>query len=379
MKKTRIIGLCVAMVLAMGVFTACRAALAQGRREFGAAAVREFDARQFPRWFYEEGVWRTIELANALTGHPGGFITDASGRPPMADIELMLDTASLAVTSGGRTDWYMILVTDTEAQHDIIGIRDGIPRATSDGTVTVLIFSERLIRTDLRTDSVIGFAPDRGYYNVGILTGYLNILAVSMGYGTRMFMTPEIPGNGFRDGERWLEAEHFLEGTYYIMGATGERFSTENMKFVCAIVIGTPNRSVATYTTQRLFPRNWSYWEPGQSTPRVDGVQRATVRPIVIAPITNLRNGVFTGSAYGFFHTPLVVQVTVAGGRITTIDVTEHRETDIYFVRAAHGTAVVPGVIPQILATQNVHGIDAVAGATGTSEAIVRAVADALR
>jgi len=378
MKKTKVIALCIALALTLGVFTACRAAQAQGGRD---GVARGFDARQFPRWFYEEGVWRTLEIANALTGHPGGFVTEASGRPSMEDIELILNTASLAVTSGGRTDWYMILVTDTESQHEIIGIREGIPIATSEGTVTVLIFSERLIRTDLRTDQVIGFAPDRGYYNVGILTGYLNMIAVSMGFGTRMFMTPGIPGNGFRNGERWLEAEHFLEGRYYIMGATGDRFSAENMKLVNAIVIGTPNRTVETFTTQRLFPQNWSHWEPGQ-TAAVGGAPAGAAGPVItladIDPIANLTNGVFTGRAYGFFHVPLVVEVTVAGGVITGIEVLEHRETELYFVMATQGSGGAVGVIPQMLETQNVSGINAVAGATATSTAVVRAVADAL-
>ena len=379
MKKVKIVGLCVVLAITAGVLAACGIAQAQGGRDALGSRAQGFNARQFPAWFYEEGVWRTLEIASALTGHPSGFITDISGRPSMEDISLILNTASLAGTSGGRTDWYMVLVTDTQAQHEIIGIREGVPIATSEGTVTVLIFSERLIRTDLRTDNVIGFAPDRGYYNVGIVTGYLNMAAVAMGYGTRMFMTPGIPGNGFRNGERWLEAEHFLEGRYYIMGATGDRFSTENMKLVNAIVIGTPNRAVETFVTQRLYPQNWSHWEPGQTTAAVAGAPRAAAQQIEITPVTNLSDGVFTGSAYGFFHTPLVVQVTVAGGRITAIEVTEHRETELYFVMATQGTGGAPGVIPQMLAAQDVYGIDVVAGATGTSEAVVRAVADALR
>lgn len=371
MKKTRIIAFCAVLAVTFGVFTACRAAQAQGRRD----AAERFDARQFPQWFYQEGVWRTLEIANALTGHPGGFITDASGRPSMEDIELILNTASLAVTSGGRTDWYMVLVTDTEAQHQIIGRRNDQPFSTSEGTVTVLIFSERLIRTDLRTDEVIGFAPDRGYYNAGILTGYLNMVAVALGYGTRMFMTPGIPGNGFRNGERWLEAEHFLHGRYYIMGATGDRFSAENMKFINAVVIGTPNRSVETFVTQRLFPQNWSHWDPAQAAFAVTGEPRIAARRAEVTPLGNLSDGVFTGSAYGFFHTPIVVQVTVERGAITNVAVTEHRETDWYFTQATQGPA---GVIAQILQTQNVHEIDVVSGATGTSEGIVRAVSNAL-
>lgn len=339
-------------------------------------------ARQFLTWFYEEGAWRTLLNANPLEGHPGGFVTDASGRPTREDVELILNTASLAVTSGGRTDWYMVLVEDTEAQHEIIGRLEGEPRATSDGTVTVLVFSERLIRTDLRTDEVVGFAPDRGYYNVGILTGYLNMASIALGYGTRMFMTPNIPGNGFHDGGRWLEAEHFLDGRYYVLGTTGDSFSTENMKFVNAVVIGTPDRSVETYVTDRLFPQNWSVWDPAYATapiiPIVDDEEQeqAPVAPPVQG--LQLTDGVFTGTASGFFASPLTLQVTVTGGRIQDITILEHNETELYLTMAAQGIGGTVGVIPQILQAQNIEGVDIVSGATGTSEAIINAVADAL-
>ena len=343
----------------------------------------EFDARharQFLTWFYEEGAWRTLQNANPLTGHPGGFVTDASGRPTQEDIELILNTASLAVTSGGRTDWYMVLVTDTEAQHEIIGSIEGQPRATSEGTVTVLIFSERLIRSDLRSDEVVGFQPDRGYYNVGILTGYLNMASVAMGYGTRMFMTPNIPGNGFNAGARWWQADHFLHGRYYVLGTTGDSFTAENMKFVNAVVIGTPDRSVETYATTNLFPQNWSVWDPAYATapiiPPVEQADQVATGPA--APALELTDGVFTGTANGFFASPMTVQVTVGAGRIIDISVLEHNETELYFVVATEGLGDVVGVIPQILQLQNIVGVDTQTGATGTSEAIIQAVADAL-
>jgi len=346
----------------------------------------EFDGRAFLNWFYEDAQWRTLENASPITGHPGGFVTDTSGRPSDEDIELILNTASLAVTSGGRTDWYMVVVNDTDAQNEIIGDIEGLPRATSDGTVTVLIFSERLIREDLRTDEVVGFAPDRGYYNVGILTGYLNMAAVSLGYGTRMFMTPNIPGNGFREGERWLEAEHFLDGRSYIIGSTGETFSTENMKFVNAVVIGTPaeveeNADGFTHATERLFPRNWSIWNPADATgPIIPEVDEYDDEPNAAQPGQaegDFADGVFTGSAYGFFNVPLVVEVTVEDGEIVSIEVLEHGETEDYFVRASEGFGEVVGMIPQILEAQHLD-LDAVSGATATSEAILEAVADAL-
>ena len=347
----------------------------------------EFSGRDFLNWFYEYGQWRTLENASPITGHPGGFVTDASGRPSAEDLELILNTASLAVTSGGRSDWYMVVVEDTDAQNEIIGKIEGQARATSDGTVTVLMFSERLIREDLRTDEVVGFAPDRGYYNVGIVTGYLNMAAVALGYGTRMFMTPAIPGNGFHGGERWLEAEHFLDGRYYVMGSTGETFSAENMKFVNAVVIGSPAEvdpdldidvDVVSHATTRQFPHNWSIWDPANATgPIIPVVEDDEVEETAAQVELVLEDGVFTGSAYGFFSQPLVVEVEVDGGVIVSIEVLEHGETEEYFIRASEGFGNILGMIPQILESQSLE-LDAVSGATATSDAILEAVADAL-
>ena len=341
-----------------------------------------FDGREFLNWFYQDAQWRTLQNASPVTGHPGGFVTDTSGRPSSEDIELILNTASLAVTSGGRTDWYMVVVEDTDAQHEIIGEIEGVPRATSDGTVTVLIFSERLIQEDLRTDEVVGFAPDRGYYNAGILSGYLNMSAISLGFGTRMFMTPNIPGNGFREGSRWLEAEHFLDGRTYVVGSTGDEFSTENMKFVNAIVIGTPapiedNADGFTHATESLFPRNWSIWNPADATAPILPEVDATEDEVTSAPSERVfADGVFTGTAQGFLN-PLVVEVTVENGAIVSIEVLEHGDTEEYFIIASEGFGETTGIIPQIIEAQHLE-LDAVSGATSTSTGILEAVIDAL-
>ena len=41
------------------------------------AVAEGFDAKQFPKWFEEEGVWRTVNNDKSATGGAkGGFITD---------------------------------------------------------------------------------------------------------------------------------------------------------------------------------------------------------------------------------------------------------------------------------------------------------------
>ena len=245
MKKLISLMLCLAMVLTVA------GALAEG-----------YDAAQFTKWFEEEGVWRTIanDTSAKEGGAKGGFITDKSGAPTEEELKEMLHMASLAVTSGGKSDWYMVAITDPAEQTAIIGDKYGV--ATSEGTVTVLVFSERCIREELRTDDVVGFQPDRGYYDAGIVTGYLNVAAIAKGYGTHMFMSPALEGvNGFNNGERGLNCDKYLEGTEYYCGSLHEAFSNENMKFVNAVVIGTLDETVETGLTNKEFPDNWMIWE----------------------------------------------------------------------------------------------------------------------
>ncbi|MEF9972379.1 MAG: hypothetical protein RR893_00460 [Clostridia bacterium] len=227
-----------------------------------AASAEAFDAKGFSTWFEEEGVWRTVtnDTSAQEGGAKGGFITEASAAPTQEDLKAMLHMASLGVTSSGKSDWYMVAVTDPDEQRAIIGDKYGI--SASEGTATVLVFGERLIREELRTDENNKFQPDRGYYDAGIITGYLNIAAISKGYATHMFMSPALEGtNDFNDGGLGLDCAKYLDGTTYYMASKHESYSTENMKFVCAIVIGTLDETVETGLTTKEFPDNWSIWE----------------------------------------------------------------------------------------------------------------------
>lgn len=225
------------------------------------ALADQIDTKDFTKWFEEEATWRTISNdKSASGGDKGGFITDASGAPTQEELKDILHMASLAVTSNGKTDWYMIAVTDPAEQLAIIGDKYGV--ATSEGTVTVLVFSERVLRDEYRTDDSNSFAPDRGYYDSGIVTGYLNVAAISKGYGTHMFMSPsgtDVSGvNGFNEGNIGLDFTKYTEGLEYVNGNDGESYSIENMKFVCAVVIGTLDETVETGLTTHEFPDNWT-------------------------------------------------------------------------------------------------------------------------
>ena len=84
----------------------------------------------------------------------------------------------------------------------------------------------------------------------------------------------------------------------------------------------------------------------------------------------SLKDGEYEGTATGYGG-PLTVRITIKGGKLTDIKVVSHTETPEYFSRAS-------AVIGKILNSGNVN-VDSVSGATISSNAIKKAVADALR
>lgn len=86
--------------------------------------------------------------------------------------------------------------------------------------------------------------------------------------------------------------------------------------------------------------------------------------------ITAVPDGTYRGTGEGLFG-EIVVEVTVAGGKITVIEIVEHEETPTYLADAA---AIIP---PQIIDEQTLE-VDTKTGATESSAGIVDAVLDAL-
>lgn len=82
--------------------------------------------------------------------------------------------------------------------------------------------------------------------------------------------------------------------------------------------------------------------------------------------------GVYAGVGEGGFGGDIYVEVTIdENGRIDAIEVTDHAETASFLMMASAQTTM------QIIATQTT-GVDTVAGATYSSQAIINAVENAL-
>ena len=87
------------------------------------------------------------------------------------------------------------------------------------------------------------------------------------------------------------------------------------------------------------------------------------------ADVSNVADGSYVDQAVGY-NGNLQVRVTVSGGAITNVQVTQHREKQFY--------AALVDTPRQIMDTQGVRDIDATSGATITSQAVVNATARAL-
>ncbi len=85
--------------------------------------------------------------------------------------------------------------------------------------------------------------------------------------------------------------------------------------------------------------------------------------------VTRVADGTYTASSLAYAG-PLHVEVAVKGGRIQSVRVTEHEEKQFY--------SALSDTPKRIVEKQGVRGVDAVTGATMTSEAIINATAKAL-
>ena len=98
--------------------------------------------------------------------------------------------------------------------------------------------------------------------------------------------------------------------------------------------------------------------------------QGSTTTPTTEVPECGYKDGTYQGSGTGFGGM-ITVQVTVSGGKITAVDIlSASGETGSYFASAQ-------GVVSKVLSSQSPN-VDAVSGATYSSNGIIQAVQNAL-
>lgn len=148
---------------------------------------------------------------------------------------------------------------------------------------------------------------------------------------------------------------------------SGATFSSRGLIEAIRNALGEETAVTAeTQETESAKRRKSTTAEPQttETTPETSAKEQQTV------PAGTFADGVYTGSGSGL-RGKTNVTVTVENGEITDITVTSYQDDQQFFSRAKNG------VISAILQAQNI-GVDAVSGATFSSNSIKEAVADAL-
>ena len=136
---------------------------------------------------------------------------------------------------------------------------------------------------------------------------------------------------------------------------------TSGIKGVLAFIVAAAVTAAMAYSAAQVIDKHNSIAKQQAKEAQAIGSEVST---------EDLKDGEYEGTATGYGG-PLTVRITVKDGKLTDIKVVSHTETPEYFNRAS-------AVIGNILRSGNVN-VDSISGATISSNAIKKAVADALR
>jgi LysM repeat protein len=208
-----------------------------------------FDVSKFPSWVETDGLWRTVNKTSFKDG--------VQYAPTEAQLKAIKKLTSLTPTSVGMTDYLMVELKDPKQQVDVVGEGNA-----NSGTVTVLVFGDRLIATEQSLGKHTQ-QLDRGYYNAGIASGYMNLAAISQGLGTHFYMSTQYPkkDTGLTIEDAYLKGKGYKYtigyDTYKRGDEKGQVEAYGNLKFIAAIVIGTLDEQAETKVTDHNYPENW--------------------------------------------------------------------------------------------------------------------------
>ena len=136
---------------------------------------------------------------------------------------------------------------------------------------------------------------------------------------------------------------------------------TSGIKGVLAFIVAAAVTAAMAYSAAQVIDKHNSIAKQQAKEAQAIGSEVST---------EDLKDGEYEGTATGYGG-PLTVRITIKDGKLTDIKVVSHTETPEYFNRAS-------AVIGNILRSGNVN-VDSISGATISSNAIKKAVADALR
>ena len=261
-------------------------------------------------------------------------------------ITLMIICAVAAGALAYTNQVTSVIIEDRIAKEKVAQMKNLFP--------TVERLEERVV--DGRTGTV-GFDAEGNYVGVlaeGKTAGYAGDIRFNLAVnaegkivGLTIVAQSETPGLGSKIAEDWFRDQFKGKGV-------GDSFDDVD------------NISGATVSARAM--KTGVEKELGEILVRFSGVEGAAPAPPSFS-LDAVVDGKYTGKAQGFGG-DLTVEVTVAGGKMTKVEVVEHKETPAKF-------ELTQVIIDKIIETQTVQ-VDAVSGATESSDAIMKAVTNAL-
>lgn len=289
------------------------------------------------------------------------------------------------------------------------GIIEAVRNALSQADVDSNSERPTEVVTEPDEDTTVIFPYNDGVY-LGTGEGYRGEtkVAVSLKNGriqTILVLSTDDDKAFFERAESGVVSAILKQQSLEVDAVSGATFSSEGileaietaLKSACTASATEPASTTAATTETTIITTATVITPETETTavttaPIITSETEATTSQIVQKPaFQKYADGIYTVSAIcepdadeDFEPYTLTLTLTIQDDIITEIlDITGSgsdydEENDWYISRAANGTSRIKGVIPQLLELQDTNGIDAVSGATCSSDAIVKALALAL-
>lgn len=251
------------------------------------SALAEYDPSGLIAW---------MEQGGANGANTPAFLAGAENRPSKEEMETMLSLANTYFQCHGLTGTHFVVIQDEAEQEEIMKMFVNFMGLDCSGTNMVLVMADGVKDQEHHAAQYYpgakaqnGGNPEYwnmyfGIYEAGWASGYLNLLATSMGYRTRAYAALNIPnaetgevdfyGTGgnfaYINGENWDIAKYMQskDGTqafdHYVMALDDTIPCEGNVTLLCAMLVGKIDETDAVSgATKNSEPRmqNYDFWD----------------------------------------------------------------------------------------------------------------------
>ena len=332
----------------------------------------------FIDWFNESNLWMTV-----ANGH---WSTDPADKITDEELEAIFSVATKQQNAVHWTPWYFVVIKDTEEQQKILGdYWDKPENEATDGTVTVLCLADQILtQEEGHVTPYDGYYMPTtfAYYDSGLTCSLLGVAAAALGYQTHYFgsIYGEYAPKDVADGKYQSMSRYISDEDLRTWGFAGSVFPVKgNCVFVCAMVIGKPaaDETIETWGSNHIRPANWKIWDGtdySAAAPAAEAAPAEEAAPAAEAPAEEApaADGV-TATAVGFGGGEISLTVTCdAEGKIATLAIDANSQTPGLGQKAMEDDFIAQ-FIGKALPVDAAE-IDAIAGATITTNAVIEAL-----